>query len=274
MQPYLSLEAELHDPFWNAEDDTSEVALMAAFLRQHPGPALEIGCGSGRLMAPLLKQGFQLDGLELSPDMLDLFRRRFPDPAPRLIAADMSTWQPETPYAALLAPAFTLQLAADPAATLRHWHGWLAPGGGLYLTLFIPFAEIHGDLPAGRWYDDHQTILPDGRRARLDTRHQIDPVAKSLTRHHRYRLSGNPPHQYRSSQTLRWFDAAEIPPLLSAAGFEITAAFPDFDPSRALPADPSRQAADFDGILTYHALRSAGSPAQQKRPPGERPDGR
>ena len=55
-QPYLSLEAELHDAFWDAEDDGSEVRLMAEFLKKHPGPALEVGSGSGRLMFPLLKR--------------------------------------------------------------------------------------------------------------------------------------------------------------------------------------------------------------------------
>ena len=53
-QPYLSLEAELHDVFWQAADDGSELRLMSAFLRRHPGPALEIGCGSGRLLLPML----------------------------------------------------------------------------------------------------------------------------------------------------------------------------------------------------------------------------
>ena len=56
-QPYLSLEAELHDAFWEAEDDASEVRLMADFLKKFPGRALEIGAGSGRLMFPLVQMG-------------------------------------------------------------------------------------------------------------------------------------------------------------------------------------------------------------------------
>ena len=46
--------------------------LMAAFLEKHPGPALEIGSGSGRLMFPLVQMGLDVEGLELSPDMLAL----------------------------------------------------------------------------------------------------------------------------------------------------------------------------------------------------------
>jgi SAM-dependent methyltransferase len=258
MQPYLSLEAELHDHFWAAEDDASEVPLITDFLRTHPGRTLEIGCGSGRLTLPLLQAGFEIEGLELSADMLEIFRTRashLPTP-PVLHLADMSDWQPTSPYHSLLAPAFTLQLSADPLATLRHWHTWLIPGGALYLTLFIPFAEMDGHLPAKRWYADHQATLPDGRRARLETRHSIDLRQKILHRQHRYRVNGTPPQQYRSAQTLRWFMADEIPTLLTQAGFQITQAFPDFQPHLPLPQNPNLQTETYDGILTYHTLQT------------------
>ena len=44
----------------------------AEFLKKFPGPALEVGSGSGRLMFPLLQMGFEIEGLELSADMLAL----------------------------------------------------------------------------------------------------------------------------------------------------------------------------------------------------------
>ncbi len=155
-QPYLSLEAELHDVFWDSEDGGSEVALMAEFMRIHWGPALEIGCGSGRLMVPLLSMGFAIEGLELSQDMLELgkIRARGLPSQPTVHAGDMSTWTDGRRFASLLAPAFTLQLAEDPEATLRHWHGLLNPSGGLYLTVFMPYAELLGDLPENEWYHD------------------------------------------------------------------------------------------------------------------------
>ena len=75
-QPYLSLEAELHDAFWDAEDADSEVLLMVEFLKKFPGPSLEVGSGSGRLMFPLVQMGLDIEGLELSPDMLELGKVR------------------------------------------------------------------------------------------------------------------------------------------------------------------------------------------------------
>ena len=253
-QPYLSLEAELHDAFWEAEDDGSEVALMAAFLKSHPGPALEIGSGSGRLMFPLVQMGMDVEGLELSRDMLDLgnSRARKLSIQPRVHEGDMTLWNNGRKFSSLLAPAFTLQLASDPAATLRHWHGLLANHGGLYLTVFMPYAELLGDLPENQWYEDHCVTLPDGREALLETRHRLDRRRQLVKREHRYSLTGNPPQTHHSRQTIRWIEHLELLALLGDCGFQVDRFFLDFDPQRLI-ADP--EAVDFDGILTYHATR-------------------
>ena len=255
-QPYHSLEAELHDAFWEAEDDGSEVKLMAAFLKKFPGPALEIGAGSGRLMFPLVRMGFNVEGLELSRDMLELGKARAAEMgiAPMMHEGDMAHWDGGRKYAALLAPAFTLQLAADPQKTLRHWHSLLENHGGLYLTVFMPYAELLGDLPENEWYDDHKVTLPDGREGLLETRHRLDRKRQLVKREHRYSITGDPPLTHESRQTIRWFEHAEIIRLLAGCGFRVDRFFLDFDPSRAV-ADPDR--VNFDGILTYHATRTA-----------------
>jgi SAM-dependent methyltransferase len=257
-QPYLSLEAELHDAFWAASDDASEVRLMAEFLRTHPGPALEIGCGSGRLLFPLMEAGFAVEGLELSPDMLRLARTAAEARglSPVLHLGDMTKWPAPRTYASLLAPAFTLQLADDPAATLRHWHSWLQPSGALYLTIFTPLAELSGDLPEGEWYADHETLLPGGIRAALETRHTLDDRQRLVHREHRYSVAGDPPRIHHSRQTIRWFDDGELTAILDRAGFRVTTAFADFD--RTLDAASTAVEAT-DGILTCHALRRSGA---------------
>jgi SAM-dependent methyltransferase len=253
-QPYRSLEAELHDAFWDAEDNASEVRLMADFLKNHPGPALEMGAGSGRLMFPLILKKLDVEGVELSPDMLELANQRGKSlGVPQKIhQGDMTTWEDGRKFASILAPAFTLQLAADPERTLRHWHSLLENHGGLYLTIFMPYAELLGDLPEHEWYEDHQVTLPDGRKGRLETRHRLDHGGQLLHREHRYSLSGNPPRAHESAQTIRWFEHAEILELLEKCGFRCQRFFTDFNPKRRV-TDPDK--IDFDGILTYHLTR-------------------
>jgi len=251
-QPYLSLEAQLHDAFWEAEDDGSEVALMAAFLKRHPGPALEMGAGSGRLIFPLLEMGFELEGVELSQDMLDLGAARAKRFGTRALLhhGDMSRWNDGRKFSSILAPAFTLQLSSDPAATLRHWHDLLENGGGLYLTIFMPYAELLGDLPENEWYEDHLVTLPDGRLGLLKTRHRLDHERQIVEREHHYSLSGTPPLSHFSKQQIRWIEHSEIIRLLAGCGFRVDRLFVDFDPDRQV-SDPD--AIDFDGISTYYA---------------------
>ncbi|MFT3990259.1 MAG: class I SAM-dependent methyltransferase [Luteolibacter sp.] len=254
-QPYLSLEAELHDVFWNHEDEASEVALMADFLDHHPGKALEIGSGSGRLLLPLIKMGYAVEGLELSPDMVKLHHA---DAARQNLSStvhlgDMCTWNDGRKFSSLLAPAFTLQLAPDPLATLKHWHSLLEKHGGLYLTLFMPYAELLGDLPENEWYEDHTAPLPDGRVAKVHSRHRLDRTAQILHREHRYSISGNP-QVYESTQSLRWFEHEQTLDMLANAGFHLDHAILDFDPD--FPAEDPDQT-DFGGILTYYASACA-----------------
>lgn len=252
-QPYLSLEAEFHDAFWEEDDDGSEISLMGDFLEEHPGPAVEMGSGSGRLLFPLVMEGFEIEGVELSADMIRLCERKAEEMEVPVTThfGDMGSWDPQRKFAAVLAPAFTLQLAADPLPVLRHWHSLLEKGGGLYLTIFIPVAELEGELKEGEWYADHEGKLEDGREIRLSTRHRIDPEAQVLEREHRYFFAANPTNFHESRQRLRWFTHEQMQGLLEQAGFEVRAAFVDFDPeSPAASAEPE----DFDGILTYQAV--------------------
>lgn len=253
-QPYLSLEAELHDAFWDAEDDGSEVRLLADFLKRHPGPALEMGAGSGRLMIPLLQKGLAVEGVELSPDMLALGSERAKKAkvVSLIHAGDMGTWDDGRKWASILAPAFTLQLGDDAEKILHHWHSLLQPGGALYLTVFMPYAELLGDLPEGEWYHDHGATLADGTHAVLETLHQLDHEVQRLTRQHRYTVYSDPPRTHESTQVIRWIEHSQMVDLLKRTGFRIEKFFLDFDPKRTT-RDPDRE--DFDGILTYQAVR-------------------
>lgn len=251
-QPYLSLEAEFHDPFWAVDDDASEARLMRDFLKSHPGTALEIGSGSGRLLIPLLLHGHSVEGLELSADMIRLAREKAGALSldATLHHGDMSSWTAPRKYSAVLAPAFTLQLSTDPAATLLHWQSFLQPGGGLYLTTFIPFAELEGDLEAGVWFSDHQATLPSGRVARLDTFHEIDPKTQILDRRHRYYYADAPNLIHESRQLLRWFTLRQLSRLLHNSGYHVLSSFADFDPERSVTCSETE---DFDGIMTFLA---------------------
>src|SRR5688572_11015628 len=43
------------------------------------GPALDLGCGTGNSTAPLVARGIDVEGLDASPAMLEVARRKLPD---------------------------------------------------------------------------------------------------------------------------------------------------------------------------------------------------
>ncbi|MFD0892400.1 class I SAM-dependent methyltransferase [Luteolibacter ambystomatis] len=252
---YQSLEAEFHDPFWEAEGPSVELPLLQTFLAHFPGPSLEVGCGSGRLLIPLLLEGFEVEGLEPSADMMALCRKKTAviGLEPVLHAGTVEDFKSDTLYSAIVVPAFTLQLCPDPALALQCIAGLLKPEGGLYLTVFTPDAELEGDLPENEWYPDHEVRLPDGRIGGLETRHRMDPANRTLQREHRYTLMDaerNPLATHECSQTLRWFEPDELHALLVAAGFEHFEGIAEFEETCAFPEEADAQ------ILTVIARRS------------------
>lgn len=55
-------------------DETAAVACLAQLAG--PGPALELGIGTGRIALPLAARGIRVDGIDLSPAMVDQLRAK------------------------------------------------------------------------------------------------------------------------------------------------------------------------------------------------------
>jgi SAM-dependent methyltransferase len=236
---YQSLEAKLHDAFWEAEGPPAELPLLRSFLRDHPGPSLEVGCGSGRLLLPLLAEGFEIEGLDNAPEMLALCREQTAESTPALHLGDLSTPFPRS-YQSLLVPAFTLQLCQDPIVALNNLKDHLLPGGALYLTLFVPHGELSSDPPGGKWHRDRELPLPDDRLATLDSKYQINEKRRQLHRKHHWRLmekDGTLVEEHHSEEQILWLYPSEVIATLQAMDFEVLAAFPDFDPNDDSPLE-------------------------------------
>ena len=69
--------AEMWDDIFNPAAE-KEVSFYLNQFKGTPlqGKTLDIGCGTGRFLLPLLKQGHQAVGIDSSDAMLDVFRRK------------------------------------------------------------------------------------------------------------------------------------------------------------------------------------------------------
>jgi SAM-dependent methyltransferase len=55
---------------------TEDLSFWADLSREQGGPVLELGCGSGRVLLHLAREGFAVTGVDSSPAMIALARRR------------------------------------------------------------------------------------------------------------------------------------------------------------------------------------------------------
>lgn len=85
--------ASIYDDFTHRNDYEmwiGEVLLpeLVGYGLEASGTALDIGCGTGRALPPLLKRGWDVWGCDISPAMVDIAAERFGDEV-RLSVADM-----------------------------------------------------------------------------------------------------------------------------------------------------------------------------------------
>lgn len=140
--------------FWDLlRGDTSRWADRFFYLdviAQYGQPALDVGCGTGRLLLDYMQQGIDVDGMDNSPEMLDILRRKVAALGlqPRVYLQTMETLDLPRRYRTILVPSSSFQLLTDPAAAaeaLHRFYQHLEPGGVLVMSLFILGVDEHGE---------------------------------------------------------------------------------------------------------------------------------
>jgi SAM-dependent methyltransferase len=214
---YLSL----WGPILEAKDGEAEarqVTQLAGVVP--PGRILDVPCGFGRVSKPLAELGFQVVGVDLSPDMIAEGRRRCDGLDVELIEGDMRELPVEGSFDAILCLFSSIGYSGDPDDDLR----------------FFRAARRH---------------LGDGAPLVIDTRHR-DFIAAHLMRRDWLDVDGGPLVTERhmdwvtglGGEVVRWFEngewwerrfelyhytATELGRLLHDAGFTHLEFFGDLD---------------------------------------------
>jgi len=92
------------------------------------GHVLDVATGTGLVAAELLRQGFKVTGVDLSPEMLAVAHRRFGDDV-ELINASAEALPLASASFDHLTSAYPLRYVADPGATLAELARVVRPGG-------------------------------------------------------------------------------------------------------------------------------------------------
>lgn len=157
--------------------DPAEIAYYAAAIERFGQPALDIGCGTGRILIPLLAMGLDVDGIDVSPDML-AFAEAAAQRAGRTTSLTVHPAHelslPRTYRTIYLCGTFGIGGRRDhDLETLRRIHRHLEPGGGLVFDLEMPYNGLDEE-GWSHWLPGHRQDLPRPWREKGDRRRAAD----------------------------------------------------------------------------------------------------
>jgi ubiquinone/menaquinone biosynthesis C-methylase UbiE len=190
-------------------------------------PALDVGCGTGRLLLDYLADGVDIDGVDNSPEMLALCREKAQRLGlrPALVQQAMEALDLPRRYRTILVPSSSFQLLLEPAqatAAMRRFYEQLEPGGALVMPFMVLWRE--GDPRERDWGLVVEKVRPeDGATVRRWARDWFDPTEQLEHTEDRYEVVRDgqvvASELHRQSPATRWYTQAQVRDLYRAAGF-------------------------------------------------------
>jgi SAM-dependent methyltransferase len=223
-RPYEGLVAEAYDTWLPVDGRYFDREIFAGFITAGGGPALELGCGNGRLLVGYVSNGLEVEGVDSSADMLALCRANADARGVSVIThcADWSSLALTRRFATVYNPAGSFALIDDPDEARRALDAWvshLLPGGRLIVTMGVP---APGSSAPWSWRVRRSaTRASDGITFMVHEAVRIDPdqqVQDVLNRHELWDANGSLVTTFIRRYRLRWSTRAQLVRQLSNAG--------------------------------------------------------
>jgi SAM-dependent methyltransferase len=229
-------------------------------IRESGEPALDVGCGTGRLLLDYLEAGVDVDGVDVSPEMLELCRKnaRALRLEPRLYEQPMEALDLPRRYRTIFVPSSSFQLLVErelARAALRRFAEHLVPGG----RLIMPFMVFWRGTPqtpeqTAEWRAVGEARRSDGALIRRFSRARYDLAERLEHSEDRYEVvvdgEVTRTEHHTRSPSARWYTLEEATDLLHAAGYT------DLRAVRGFEREP---ATERDRIFTVFASRPPGA---------------
>ena len=250
---------------WWAEFNTDgpEIDYFGGYIDRLGGPALDLACGAGRLLVPFLKAGLDVDGCDISAEMLGHARRRADAEGVSVNLYQQAAHELDLPRryrTIIMCGGFALGgVRAHDQEALVRIQRHLEPGGTLLFDCDAPYqserawhlwtASGQRELPQP-WPDEgDRKSTADGDEIELLGRVvSLDPLDQVITRelHARLWREGRLVAEEQHVLRERYYFRNEVIDMLTAAGFDSVTVREGY--SDAAPTATT-------GILVYEAVR-------------------
>lgn len=221
---YSGVVAEWYDALIESEEN--DIKYYQKFAEESKGPVLELACGTGRLLFPYLKEGVQIDGVDVSEEMLEICKKKIDSMGLKsnLYMQDIADLDLPKQYQTIFIAGGSFQLISSFQRALRAMkkiYNHLLPGGKFIVDIFRPL-DRDNIIQDGLWVKGREAQNHLGKKIIVygSNKNNIDEqLIKGL---YKYELYDND----RLTDTmigeiyLRWYGKYEFEMMLEKAGFK------------------------------------------------------
>jgi ubiquinone/menaquinone biosynthesis C-methylase UbiE len=222
---YNGLMAQAWDVLRGDTSNWTDRFFYLELIQRFGQPVLDVGCGTGRLLLDYLAQGIDIEGVDNSPDMLGLCRRKATSLglAPTLYEQYLETISLPRQYRTILIPSSTLQLVIEPvmvAQALARLADHLVPGG----VVVAPFMTLWtADDPLSGEWEQTGVRAKDGATFRRVSRswHEAGSEIEHTEDHYRLLVDGEviAEEMHRRSPATRSYTQAQARSIFERSSF-------------------------------------------------------
>jgi SAM-dependent methyltransferase len=173
-----------------------EIPYFQRHIERDGQPALDVGCGTGRLLLPYLRAGLDVDGCDVSGDMIALCREKaaLEGLSPNLYVQPMHELELPRRYKTIfVCGAFGLGSTREQnVEALQRFRDHLEPGGTLLVDIEVPYADAQqwrywlrderNNLPETAKPSTRRRLASNGAEYALQSRTiEVDPLEQRVT---------------------------------------------------------------------------------------------
>ena len=240
---YYGMMAEFWDLFRGDTSTWDDRFFFLDVVKKYGTPVLDVGCGTGRILLDFMQQGFDIDGVDNSPDMLAKLHQKAEklNLVPTAYQQEMHQLDLPRKYQTILVPSSSFQLLLDsslPPIAMHCFYEYLLPGGVLampFMTLWKQGGPLEGEFI-------REVVRPeDGATIRRWQYFRFDPDTSLEHTVDRYEIVWDgkviATEEHRQSPATRSYIQDQAGELYQKAGFKDIQVLHEFTSEPAKPED-------------------------------------
>ncbi|WP_010095127.1 class I SAM-dependent methyltransferase [Ornithinibacillus scapharcae] len=219
---YSKLSSEVYDMDKYIGLSFGDVEFYRERLADCQGNILEPGVGTGRILIPLLEAGYQVEGFDVSDEMLKICHRNCEERGlhANLFKGQMESFSLEKEYEAIIVPTGTFLLLhkrEESIKALKNFYQYLSIGGRLVIDIFLQTEFTLDRISTRTWETRNGDVIT------LESKIvEVDYINQYTIAHHRYEKwrNGELVRTELERFPLRWYGVEEFRTILEQLGFK------------------------------------------------------